>query len=323
MQKKPVISIIVPVYKVEKYLPACIDSILAQTFRDFELILVDDGSPDGCPALCDAAAERDERVRVIHQKNGGLSAARNAGLDIARGEWIGFVDSDDLIEVDMYEALYCVAQEHHADLAFCALLTVDEENRPIGTICEWTKLEVLNRNQAIARIASTTLHVAWNKLYRRRIFETLRFPVGRLNEDSFVAPAVLEQVRTAVYVPQQYYHYRQHDSSIMNKRQTLRNYDGVEAAYGCWQCQLRHGQTKALPKGAQFVLGSLRKVYSGLSPAERHSARSREMKKLQRDTAVRTWQAGAHSVPLLLRTLLFQLWPEGYCRAHELKEKRS
>ena len=102
-KKSPEISIIVPVYNVEKYLPECIESILVQTFTDFELILVEDGSPDGCPALCDAAAEKDGRIRVIHQKNGGLSAARNAGLDIARGEWIGFVDSDDYIAPEMYE----------------------------------------------------------------------------------------------------------------------------------------------------------------------------------------------------------------------------
>lgn len=95
--EKPLLSIIVPVYKVENYLQKCIDSILAQTFTDFELILVEDGSPDGCPALCDAAAAKDARIRVLHQKNGGLSAARNAGLDVARGEWIGFVDSDAIL----------------------------------------------------------------------------------------------------------------------------------------------------------------------------------------------------------------------------------
>ena len=104
--EKPLLSIIVPVYDVERYLPKCIDSILAQTFTDFELILVEDGSPDNCPALCDAAAAKDARIRVIHQKNGGLSAARNAGLDAARGKWIGFVDSDDYIAPEMYEALY-------------------------------------------------------------------------------------------------------------------------------------------------------------------------------------------------------------------------
>ena len=105
------ISVIVPVYNVEAYLPECIRSVLEQSMSDFEMILVDDGSTDGCPAICDAAAEQDDRVRVIHQKNGGLSRARNAGLDAARGEWIGFVDSDDCIHPDMYEKLLAAAEK--------------------------------------------------------------------------------------------------------------------------------------------------------------------------------------------------------------------
>ena len=104
------ISVIVPIYRVEKYLPACIDSILYQTFTDFELILVDDGSPDRCPEICDEVARRDARVRVIHQANAGLSAARNAGIEIAHGEWLGFVDSDDYIAPQFYEKLYQTAQ---------------------------------------------------------------------------------------------------------------------------------------------------------------------------------------------------------------------
>ena len=128
--EKPLLSIIVPVYKVENYLQKCIDSILAQTFTDFELILVEDGSPDGCPALCDAAAAKDARIRVLHQKNGGLSAARNAGLDVARGEWIGFVDSDDYIAPEMYETLYKAVQSTGADLALCDYAAVDEAGIP-------------------------------------------------------------------------------------------------------------------------------------------------------------------------------------------------
>lgn len=117
----PKVSIIVPVYKVEKYLNRCVDSILAQTFTDFECILVDDGSPDGCPAICDEYAKKDNRIKVIHQENKGVSAARNAGLDAALGEWIGFVDSDDWIEKDMYQILYEDAVESKSDVVVCGL----------------------------------------------------------------------------------------------------------------------------------------------------------------------------------------------------------
>lgn len=123
----PELSIIVPVYKVEKYLPKCIDSILAQTFRDFELILIDDGSPDNCGAICDEYAARDSRIKVIHQKNTGVSAARNAGLDIASGTYLGFVDSDDWIEPEMYATMIATAKEKQVDVVVCGLRYVDEE----------------------------------------------------------------------------------------------------------------------------------------------------------------------------------------------------
>lgn len=320
METKPQISVIVPVYKVEPYLQKCIDSILAQTFRDIEVILVDDGSPDNCPAICDAAAEKDERVRVIHQKNGGLSAARNAGLDIARGEWIGFVDSDDYIAPEMYRTLYQLAQEHHADLAICGVQLIDEQDKPLKEPPSAPKLFVLDQEQAIARIYTQPFHLAYNKMYKKEIFKTLRYPIGRLNEDSFVIPSVLEQITTAVYTQQQLYGYRQRTGSIMHSPKTLRNWDGAEAAYLCWQCMLRHGQKGgALVGGAMFVLGSTRETYCGLSREDRRTPRSREMKKKQWNVTCQTLKCGGFSTKLLVQSLFFQLWPMGYQATHEWK----
>lgn len=319
----PEISIIVPVYKVERFLQQCIDSILNQTFRDFELILVDDGSPDRCPELCDEAARRDERIRVIHQQNGGLSAARNAGLDAARGEWIGFVDSDDEIDPQMYEKLYHAVKEHGANLAICRIVRIDEESRLIEPPYQHPQEVELSRQQAIGMIARSYMHIACTKLYHRDIFAQIRFPVGRLNEDSFVAPAVLEQVTTAVCLHQPFYRYRQRAESIMTAKRSLRNYDAVEAAYACWQCQLRNGCRDTLPEGAMFVLGSLRNVYCGLSRADRHAPRSREMKKLQRTVTAKTLRMGRFSAPLLLQTIVFQLCPMGYHYLAERKKRGS
>lgn len=122
MQNEPLISVIVPVYKVEQYLDRCVQSIVDQTYKNLEIILVDDGSPDACPAICDAWAKKDERVRVIHKENGGVASARNLGLDDQTGEYVCFVDSDDWIEADMIEALYTNAVRHHADLSGCGLV---------------------------------------------------------------------------------------------------------------------------------------------------------------------------------------------------------
>ena len=125
----PAISVIIPVYRVERYLDACVSSVLAQTFGDFEIILVDDGSPDGCPALCDAWVRKDPRIRVIHRENGGLSAARNTGIEAAKGQFLAFVDSDDLLEPDTLRRAYEAQRQHDADLVVFNLCFADENGK--------------------------------------------------------------------------------------------------------------------------------------------------------------------------------------------------
>ena len=133
------LSIIVPVYKAEKHLDRCVESILSQTYGNIELVLVDDGSPDACPAMCDSWAKRDWRVRVIHKKNNGASSARNAGLDMASGEYIGFVDADDFVEPDMYETLVKIALENNAALVY-------EDGAPVKTLSSGGRVFSLTRN---------------------------------------------------------------------------------------------------------------------------------------------------------------------------------
>ena len=210
MPERPKLSVIVPVYKVEPYLQKCIDSILNQTFRDLELILVDDGSPDSCPAICDAAAEKDERVVVLHRKNGGLSAARNAGLMAARSDYIGFVDSDDYIAPEMYEKLYAAMVESNAQLAVCSYTYVDTKG---NVLPKWESPilsggGVLDRVQMMDRLGgdrSWYYITAWNKLYRRELFENIRFPFGKLHEDEYVVHHVFWACERIVVLPESLY----------------------------------------------------------------------------------------------------------------------
>ena len=174
----PKVSVIVPVYNAEKYLQECVDSILRQTLTDLELILVDDGSPDGCPALCDAAALRDDRVRVIHQKNKGLSAARNAGMKIARGNWVAFVDSDDRVMPGYLERMYAAAQKAEPDLVVCDYLCMDENGAGKAKSEKLVRAEQLGREELIRKMCLTPFVVAWTKLYRREILEKMQFPEG-------------------------------------------------------------------------------------------------------------------------------------------------
>ena len=317
--EKPLLSIIVPVYDVERYLPKCMDSILAQTFTDFELILVDDGSPDNCPALCDATAEKDARVRVIHQKNGGLSAARNAGLDAARGAWIGFVDSDDYIAPEMYEAMYHAVQSTGADLALCDYAEVDETGAPCQSMHIRLEKKDFTGRDLLKNATDSTIQPAWNKLYRRDIFAQLRYPEGKLNEDLFLIPEVCLQIQKAVVVPKALYYYVQRGGSIMSGNKTLRHFDAAEAAQRYWDCLVENAAYDALANAAKFTMGSVSRVYRQLPPVLRKAPRSREMLRMQFEVVNHTRRYCAVPGGLWLQSWLLRHFPQTYSRLRDMK----
>ena len=326
--EKPLLSIIVPVYDVERYLPKCIDSILAQTFTDFELILVEDGSPDNCPVLCDAAAAKDARVRVIHQKNGGLSAARNAGLDAARGAWIGFVDSDDFVLPQYLEWLYDALCSCGTRMSMCRYRGI-QENQSLWTVTEcpgapclppYTGLaqRIFTGRELLKRATNTMAQPAWNKLYRRAIFAQLRYPEGKLNEDLFLIPKICLQIQKVV-VPKALYYYVQRGSSIMNGSKTLRHFDAAEAAQRYWDCLVENEVNDALANAARFTMGSVSRVYRQLPPALRKAPRSREMLRMQFDVVDRTRRYCTVPGGLWLQSWLLWHFPQTYSRLRELK----
>lgn len=225
----PTVSIIIPVYKVERYLDACVESVVNQSYTDLEILLVDDGSPDRCPELCDAWAARDARVRVIHRENGGLSAARNSGIDEATGDFLMFVDSDDLLEPDAVRRAVDAQRQHNADLVIFNLTYVDAENRPLAKP-DFTAFadEVLDEDgvwQRYFSLEETRIYyvVAWNKLYRRSLFQTLRYAPGKRYEDQFLMPQLLAQCKTIACLAAPGYRYVQRGGSIMAQGSS-RNY---------------------------------------------------------------------------------------------------
>lgn len=233
----PTISVIVPIYKVEKYVKKCVDSIINQTWKNLEIILVDDGSPDCCPEICDEYAELDDRIIVIHQKNHGLSAARNAGIDIASGEYIGFVDSDDFIAPNMYEQLYTALDSAHAQLAICDFAYIDED----GTILpDYSPIqeEVLDNYRCLEKIGRDKnwyYVVAWNKLYQKSVFDSIRFPEGKLHEDNFIIHEIIYSCKIIVTIPKSLYFYMQRKNSIMNSGYKIERFDEIESLYYRYQ----------------------------------------------------------------------------------------
>lgn len=208
------LSIVVPVYKVERFLDKCIESILAQTFTDFELILVDDGSPDNCGKMCDEWAAKDNRIKVIHKKNGGLSDARNTGIDVAQGDYIGLVDSDDYIKPDMFEVLVGNLEKYKADISMCGYADVyanrvrkDNLDRKVY---EWDQEEAIYQI-LLGKLLSVHAVV---KLYKHSLFENVRYPVGKISEDAYIIMDILKQIKKAVFTPYSAYYYVHRGESI-------------------------------------------------------------------------------------------------------------
>jgi glycosyltransferase involved in cell wall biosynthesis len=219
------ISIIVPVYKVEPYLRKCIDSILNQTFTDFECILINDGSPDNCPAICDEYAEKDSRIVVIHQKNSGVSAARNAGLDIARGEWIGFVDSDDWCDPGMFNFLLENAKKNKADISICGYREI-KDNKIIKKSKKRFDTLINSRN-AIIKLFSNGYYdgYSWNKLVNKRLFDkndNLRFNSKiKYSEDRLLFYYLFKYANIIYYSSNIYYNYCWRRNSVTVKRKKI------------------------------------------------------------------------------------------------------
>lgn len=206
---EPLISIIVPIYGVEEYLCRCVESLRLQTYDNLEIILVDDGSPDGCPAICDAYAGQDQRIRVIHQQNAGLSGARNVGIDLAGGEYLAFVDSDDYVAPDFIQAMYEVMKETGCAIGQCRFSYVQgeplkkEDSRSFRIYRGESLMEQLYSSEEEA----TYFVVAWNKLYRRELFEQIRYPQGRIHEDEATTYRLFHEGKKLVFVDRALYGY--------------------------------------------------------------------------------------------------------------------
>ncbi|OJG45055.1 glycosyl transferase, group 2 family protein [Enterococcus hermanniensis] len=236
-----------PVYNVEKYLKKCVDSILAQTFTDFELILVDDGSPDSSGTICDEYAMKDSRVKVIHKENGGLSSARNAGIDSAKGKYLGFIDSDDYIAEDMYELLHNNIVKEEADLSICGIYHVYEGKKPSE---KKKKYLILNRDEATVLIfhGNQISDHAVNKLYKKSIFSELRYPQGKYHEDSFTIVGILDKCEKVVVDTRQKYYYYHRDDSITSQTFSKKHLEYIDA----WEQNEKKvsGRTKEIEEAA-------------------------------------------------------------------------
>ena len=238
---RPHVTVIVPVYNVEKYLKKCVDSILCQTLSDIEIILVDDGSTDDSGKICDAYSKKDDRIKVYHKENGGLSSARNYGIEKAKGKYLGFIDSDDYIDPDMYELLMDNLIKFDADMSLCGLFDIYEGTPPKVYAEDRTFEATPEETIKIVLEAEITSVTAVNKLYKRELFKEVRYPEGKISEDAFVIIDLLMRCRKTAITTKQKYYYIHRSGSITTLRfspQSLhvleaykKNYELVEKNY--------------------------------------------------------------------------------------------
>lgn len=240
MKSNKLISVIVPIYKVEDFLDECIQSLVLQTYSNLEIILVDDGSPDRCGEICDAWKQKDTRICVIHKENGGLSDARNAGIRVAHGSYIGFVDSDDVIHPRMYEILADALEQMDCEIACCDVTNDFQEKSSaveknmqtydwnIPKDIKQKRYTAVEALESLLRLEQISVTV-WNKLYKKEIIDQIWFPKGKYHEDEFWTYLVLNRSRHVVYLDVPLYGYRLRQESITRQKYTSRHLDHLEA----------------------------------------------------------------------------------------------
>ncbi|MBO5094460.1 MAG: glycosyltransferase [Lachnospiraceae bacterium] len=225
------ISVIIPVYNVEGYVENCVRSVQNQTYRNLEIILVDDGSKDRSGYICDKLAEKDERIFVIHQENQGLSGARNAGLEVAHGKYVAFVDADDTIYFEMYTVLCGILKQNNADIAVGGMVRTENEKFFLNVVYKDYHIDVYEKEEALMQLfyQYTDAVSACNKLYIRELFCSLRYPYGKLHEDEYITYQLLYRARRVVFVEEKMYAYMQRQGSIVHSPSVRSRKDKIGA----------------------------------------------------------------------------------------------
>ncbi len=223
------ISVIVPIYNVEKYLQKCVDSIINQTYKNLEIILVDDGSPDNCPKMCDDYAEKDSRIKVVHKENGGLSDARNVGMEVATGEYVSFIDSDDYISLDFYETLLETIVDNDSDIVECGVVKFYENEKfdKYNDDLKVTNYDTVDALDGLISESPFKQHV-WNKLYKSNIALDIPYAVGKLNEDEFWTYQIFGKAKKVTRINKTMYYYFQRNGSIMGNGYNIKRLDALE-----------------------------------------------------------------------------------------------
>lgn len=302
------ISVIVPVYNVERYLDKCIQSIASQSYRELEIILSDDGSTDSSGAVCDAWAAKDNRIRVIHKENGGLSDARNAGIDIATGNWYAFIDSDDFITEDTLERLHAAAVENDCQMAVCNMVRIYDDGTTEPFYCPVKDLTVYRGNERFETLKQPSV---CNKLFRAELFDDLRFPKGKFYEDTFVYHVLAHRAESIALTGHDGYFYLSRRESILGTPTfTDRYFDRIEAVYERVKYLIDHQVPHYAEEACESLYADVRLGIQHITPTEMNHNKFECMREWY-DVAYRhLMHHSSTSLKMKLRLILLKYVPQ-------------
>lgn len=281
------LSIIVPVYNIEKYLEKCVDSILNQTLQDFELILIDDGSLDNSGKICDELSKRDGRIKVIHKTNGGSASARNAGLLVMTGEYVGFVDSDDYVEEDMFETMINACENNQCEAAFCDRYLVDEGGEFLpenSKVSKYKELTVLSQKEALTNmfLATGMTFAVWDKVFKRELFDDVKFPEGCPAEDVPCSFDTIKKAKNVVHIGKQKYYYRALNTSVTHGK-----FNEKTMGYSRYVKKIREEVYVEIPELRDAIdycyIQALSSTYAKLNQSKNSSEYKYEERKLRKE----------------------------------------
>lgn len=310
-----IVSVIIPVYNVERFLKECVDTVLEQTYQNLEIILIDDGSTDDSPGICDTYALKDNRIKVIHQQNQGAAVARNTGLENATGEYIVFVDSDDFINEKMIEKLYIALKQTDSDLSICNFKYTSENGKEIALKETDIKNEVLYTEEIIDKLFQNNncgYIVIWNKMYKKDLWKQIRYPVGVIYEDEAVIHHIFSKCKKVATISDELYYYRQVGGSIMHSERNEKNLDKYLALADRLMFLKSAVSKENIRKLAYQYWYHYLDDYYYFSKRNRNSARLKQMKKTLLSVYPIMVQCGFFTVKDALSIMIFIFLPNVY-----------
>lgn len=324
MQEK-LISIIVPIYNVLDYLERCVCSLLNQTYKNIEILLIDDGSSDGSQNLCDEFEKKYTVIKTYHKNNGGLSSARNFGIEKANGEFFVFVDSDDYVNPLFIEILYNNLVNYHADISICSHQLIYNESDKLADIKN--DCTVSDGRELLYSITAQNwidIVVAWNKLYKREYFESIRYPDGKIHEDEFTTYKILYDLKTCVVTNASLYYYVQRENSIVNQKYSLQKLDMIEAFAEKMEFSRIRNDKKLYRHSLECYMSAIIKNIIGIQNSTNKVAYSKELYKLKKTYHYYFWNRVIFSglnFKTVLRLGLFEICEPIYIYIRKIKNK--